>query len=109
MKFHAGGNRLAMALFTVVLTASCRSTPDQKPYPSETASSKGPHLGSVTIGVYRPSLSAFLLRNSNTNGNPDISVTFGLEGDIPLAGDWDGNGSVTIGVYRPSSSLFFLR
>jgi hypothetical protein len=36
-------------------------------------------------------------------------VPFGTRGDVPLAGDWDGDGTVTFGVYRPADSLFQLR
>jgi hypothetical protein len=49
------------------------------------------------------------LRNSNATGFPDINVLFGAAGDLPLAGDWDGNGTTTIGLYRPSGNFFFLR
>ena len=37
------------------------------------------------------------------------TISFGLPGDNPLAGDWDGNGLATIGVYRPSDLTFNLR
>jgi len=50
----------------------------------------------------------FLLRNSNTAGNPDISVTFGAAGDLPVAGDWDGDGIDTVGFFRPSAIQFQL-
>jgi len=60
-------------------------------------------------GVYRPSLSAYLLRNSNTEGNPDLAITFGVEGDIPIVGDWNGDTKVTVGVYRPAEATFYLR
>jgi subtilisin family serine protease len=62
-----------------------------------------------TIGVYRPSNQKFYLRNSNTSGFADVVVQFGLSGDIPVLGDWDGNGTTTIGVYRPTNSTFYLR
>jgi glucose/arabinose dehydrogenase len=62
-----------------------------------------------TIGLYRPAASVFYLRNSNTAGFPDVSAPFGAAGDIPIAGDWDGDGTVTVGVYRPSISTFYLR
>ena len=40
--------------------------------------------------------------------------TFGRPGDIPLAGDWDGDGIDTIGTYRPQAgpakgNVFHLR
>jgi hypothetical protein len=62
-----------------------------------------------TLGVYRPSESTFYLRNSNTLGNADIQVPYGIVNDIPVVGDWDGNGTTTIGVYRPSENTFYLR
>ena len=37
------------------------------------------------------------------------AVPFGAPGDVPLAGDWDGDGTVTFGVYRPSDAVFRLR
>jgi hypothetical protein len=33
---------------------------------------------------------------------------FGISGDIPVAGDWDGNGTFEIGVFRPSTGEWFL-
>jgi hypothetical protein len=66
-------------------------------------------VGTQTIGLYRPSISTFYLRNSNTPGFPDLSIPYGAVGDLPVVGDWDGNGTTTIGVYRPSTSTFYLR
>jgi hypothetical protein len=65
--------------------------------------------GTDTIGLFRPTGNLFFLRNTNTPGFPDISVSFGAPGDLPLVGDWDGNGTSTIGLYRPSTSTFYLR
>jgi reprolysin-like metallo-peptidase family M12B len=62
-----------------------------------------------TIGLYRPAISAFYLRNSNTVGFPDLSISYGAAGDMPVVGDWDGNGTTTIGLYRPIISTFYLR
>lgn len=62
-----------------------------------------------TIGVWRPSTQQFLLRNSNTAGGPDITIRFGNQGDLPVAGDWDGNGITDVGVFRPSTRQFLLR
>lgn len=63
--------------------------------------------GPDTTGVFRPGNGALYLKNSNTTGFADIAINFGLGGDYPVTGDWDGNGSDTIGVYR--SGTFYLR
>ena len=37
------------------------------------------------------------------------TVRFGKSGDLPIAGNWDGNGTWEIGVRRPGSAKFLLR
>ncbi|MEY2420438.1 MAG: hypothetical protein QOI95_505 [Acidimicrobiaceae bacterium] len=49
-------------------------------------------------GVFRNG--TWYLRNSNTNGPPDLAFGFGLPGDTPVVGDWNGDGVDTIGVFR---------
>jgi hypothetical protein len=68
-------------------------------------------LGADTIALYRSSSSFFFLRNSNSSGFPDLSLSYGdgPNGDLAIAGDWDGDGLSTIGVYRPSTSTFYLK
>ena len=61
-----------------------------------------------TIGVFRPSQNLFLLRDSNSAGQPDHQITFGQAGDQPLAGDWNGDGIDEPGVFRPSTGQFLL-
>ena len=66
------------------------------------------HLGGAdTTGVFRPSNGLLYLKNSNTTGFADIAINYGLGGDYPVVGDWDGDGDATIGVYRNGS--FYLR
>ncbi|MBI1765134.1 MAG: SBBP repeat-containing protein [Acidobacteria bacterium] len=75
--------------------------------------------GVDTIGVYRRASSAhfaslFLLRNSNSSGTADVTVSFGGFNDLPLAGDWNGDGIDTIGTFRnpvgtATSATFLLR
>ena len=60
-----------------------------------------------TTGVFRPSNGALYLKNSNTTGFADVQINYGVGGDYPVVGDWDGNGTVTIGIYRNGS--FYLR
>jgi hypothetical protein len=63
--------------------------------------------GSDTTGVFRPNNGALFLKNTNATGFADISINYGLPGDKPVVGDWDGDGTVTIGIYRNGS--FYLR
>ncbi len=64
-------------------------------------------LDSNTTGVFRPTNGLLYLKNSNTTGIADIAINYGIPGDYPVVGDWDGNGTVTIGIYRNGS--FYLR
>ena len=59
--------------------------------------------------MFRPSTSQFFLRNSNTAGNADLTFTLGQAGDIPVAGDWNGDGIDDAGVFRPAAGQFLLR
>jgi V8-like Glu-specific endopeptidase len=60
-----------------------------------------------TTGVFRPSNGALYLKNQNTSGFANLYLTYGIAGDYPVAGDWNGDGIDTIGVYR--NGTFFLR
>ena len=60
-----------------------------------------------TTGVFRPSNGLLYLKNTNTTGIADVALNYGIPGDYPVVGDWEGNGTVTIGVYR--GKTFFLR
>jgi hypothetical protein len=61
----------------------------------------GRQFPTETTGVYVPSTGQWLLRNANTTGAADFIVTFGgRPGDIPVAGDWDGDGRTDIAVFR---------
>ena len=64
-------------------------------------------LDSETTGVFRPTNGLLYLKNSNTSGFADIAINYGLPGDYPVVGDWDGNGTATIGIYR--NGTFYLR
>ena len=58
-----------------------------------------------TVGVHRGG--QFFLRNSNSGGPADVAFWFGRDGDVPVAGDWNGDGVTTVGVRR--GGQFFLR
>lgn len=70
--------------------------------------------GFDTPGFYRNSGragSAFFLTNARvedgTSPDFDLFVPAGEAGDLPLAGDWDGDDVDTVGFYRPSTTTFF--
>ncbi len=63
--------------------------------------------GADTTGVFRPSNGALYLKNKNETGFADVALNYGLGGDYPIVGDWDGDEKTTIGVYRNGS--FYLR
>lgn len=44
--------------------------------------------------------STWLMRDSLTSGDATRTVGFGVDGDLPITGDWDGNGTPGIGVVR---------
>ncbi len=48
------------------------------------------------------------MRNSNSQGVADIRFFFGNPGDVPLAGDFNGDGCDTVSIYRPSESRVFI-
>jgi photosystem II stability/assembly factor-like uncharacterized protein len=60
-----------------------------------------------STGVFRPTDGLLYLKNNNVTGIADVALNYGLAGDYPVVGDWDGDGIVTIGIYRDGS--FYLR
>ena len=40
-------------------------------------------------------------------GFADVQINYGVGGDYPIAGDWDGDGTATIGIFR--NGTFYLR
>jgi subtilisin family serine protease len=60
-----------------------------------------------TIGVFRPSTKTWYL-DYNNDGVPDKILAYGLNGDLPVSGDWNGDGRDTIGVFRPSTRTWYL-
>lgn len=64
-------------------------------------------LQALSTGVFRPGSGDIYLKKQNTSGYADAMITFGMAGDKPIIGDWDGDGVDTIGIYR--QGVFYLR
>jgi parallel beta-helix repeat protein len=64
----------------------------------------------TTVGLYNPTNSTFLLRDTNDTGFAQSVIAYGAAnvGYVPLVGDWNGDGMDTIGLYNPTTSVFFL-
>lgn len=70
--------------------------------------------GKADLVVWRPSNGTWYVCDSNQNDEFDCSggawsYQFGLPGDRPLRGDFDGDGIFDFAVYRPSFGLFIYR
>jgi len=70
--------------------------------------------GCDTVSVYRPaSGEVFIINRLGSDGlglgPADLSYYFGIPGDRPFVGDFDGDGIDTIGVQRVADTTVFLR
>ena len=74
--------------------------------------SNSTRLISDKIGVFRPSIGMWFLDSSGNGAwndcTSDTCINFGIQGDIPVTGDWNGDGTTKIGVFRPSIGWWFL-
>jgi hypothetical protein len=65
------------------------------------------YVAGDSIGLFRPGDGVFYLKNSFEGVNSDLDFEFGVNGDNPVAGDWDGDGADSVGVFR--DGVFLLR
>ena len=61
---------------------------------------------STWIGIYRTSISTWYL-DTNNDGIINRTIHFGIPGDIPVAGDWNGDGSTDAGIFRPATGYWY--
>jgi hypothetical protein len=70
--------------------------------------------GITAVGVFRQANNTnnpttqgqWLLRYTNTTGDPDNTFYYGAPGDLPVAGSWTRNGKSTVGVFRDANSAY---
>jgi hypothetical protein len=70
--------------------------------------------GCDSVGLYRPSQGRFFVINELGSADKGLGAAttdyvFGNPGDIPFAGDFNGNGIDTFGLYRTSTGLVYQR
>src|SRR5215210_4825409 len=58
--------------------------------------------GSTDMAIWRPSTGVWYVRNQTP-------VQWGLPGDIPVPGDYDGNGTTDLAVWRPLNGVWYVR
>ncbi len=73
----------------------------------QTVTLNQPRPNASTPGQFRPSNGFVYIRNTNDTGIANAEFFYGTAGDVPVAGDWNGDGTDTIGIYR--NGTFFLR
>lgn len=70
--------------------------------------------GKDTVSIYRPAEETFYIINKLGDGDKglgaaDYSFPFGAPGDVPIAGDFDGDGIDTVGLHRPANGKVYLK
>jgi CSLREA domain-containing protein len=94
----------------VVPNSECQVATDARGVsrPQGPACDAGAHerMSGDTVGLIDVSQGIWNLRNS---AGVVSTFGFGNPGDLPIAGDWDGDGVATPGLYRQSDGFFYSR
>ena len=74
--------------------------------------------GKTDLALYRPDVphlsrdrvvgGHWYILESSTNFSTSAAYQWGVTGDIPVAGDYDGDGKNDVAVYRPSTGTWFI-
>lgn len=62
--------------------------------------------GIETVGIFRNG--EWRLNDGFDGSTEHVNWSYGVGGDIAVAGDWDGDGCDSIGVFRPSNNTWYL-
>jgi hypothetical protein len=60
------------------------------------------------LGLYRPSTGAWYTLLSSSNYTTYTARSWGLTGDVPVPGDYDGDGKTDLAVYRPATGYWYV-
>lgn len=58
------------------------------------------------LSIFRPSTGTWYILNSSNSTLGGL--TFGLNGDVPVADDYDGDGRTDVGIYRPAAGSWYI-
>ncbi|MFA6376547.1 MAG: BNR-4 repeat-containing protein [Candidatus Paceibacterota bacterium] len=61
----------------------------------------------ICVFAFLFAASMFFLANPQSSAAQDLEIKFGLAGDIPLGGDFNGDGKTDIAVFRPSDHKWY--
>ena len=87
---------------TPCLSATSTQTVDVPPVVVD-----GGSTDKAALTVFRPATGVWYVREADDDTTGQ--VTWGRDGDIPVAADYNGDGRVDIGVYRPSSGQWLVK
>jgi hypothetical protein len=76
-------------------------------HPAEAAGVQAAVAPAHALGLFDPRSGSWFLRDAS--GHTTELGAFGTTGDIPLAGDWDGDGIDGPGLYRPAAGRLIVR
>jgi PKD repeat protein len=97
--------------YSVTLTVTNAVGSNTRTRPSYITVTSSPSTVTTThIGIFRPSSGIWSLDSNGNNAweGSDATLSWGLPGDTPVIGDWNGDGKDEIGIFRPGSGIWSL-
>jgi VCBS repeat protein len=73
-----------------------------------TSSPPPPVVPADDIVVYRPNTGVWYTLTSSSNFMTATATQWGISGDIPVSGDYDGDGKTDVAVFRPATGVWYV-